>query len=267
MHSLPITQMKNKENITNQEKRKIIKVKNSYEKYGTLEKASNKLGISKERVRQILRKGQRLGLITYETTSNRNIKNLTQEITRKDILCRMEEGFSASEISSALSITKRELDLLKRHYEIEFKTNNEDAKKKRYSREYFQYVESLGHHPTSAELQETKKGTSLYNNIVKNWGGIERFRESHSIEKPKFRNTEVYRKSLRKNIEIKKARKMERLNKITEYIKKHGKLSPKEIREGLNLKTSTTTFDLKELLEMGKVKAEGQKRSRKYYST
>lgn len=257
---------KNKlENLTDKQVNKMILVNKTYQKTGTLKAASEKLDISKERVRQILKKGQRLGLFEYEVNKAKQNKALVNRINKDAVLTLFKNGYSNKEICTKLSINQSELNYLRSYYAIEVKMNDVKIKKEKYLREYNKYVDKIGHHPTSAELQETGRGVLLYNNIVRYWGGIDKFRKSQNIDKPPFRYTEDFRKRIEKSIKQKRDKKNKRLDKIERYIKDNGTVRPSEIRKKLKLKPSTTTSDLRELCETGRINKEGSGRSRKYY--
>ena len=87
----------------------------------------------------------------------------------------------------------------------------------------------------------------------------------NNIDKPSFRITEKFKQGRGKSVKEKQLGKIERLKRVKDFIKSHGKVSSKEIRFALNLKTSTTILYLKELVESQTIKTEGKARSRKYH--
>jgi len=251
--------------ISKEEIDRLISVKNMYERFGTFQEVANRMGLTKPRIWQMMKKGRRLGLFHYVISRKHKLNQLTKSISRDNIVNLIKKGYRISEICKELSIRPPELNALKDFYKIRLKSNTRLAKRERYLGKYLEFVTGLGHHPSTRELVNSKAGRSLYNNIWMYWGGIDSFRKINNIAKPVFRVTEKFKQGRRKSIRGKQLGKMKRLKRVKDFIKSRGKISSKEIRTDLNLKTSTTILYLKELVECQAIKTEGKARSRKYF--
>ncbi len=251
--------------VSKEEKDRLISVKNMYEKFGTFQEVANRMGLTKPRIWQMMKKGHRLGLFHYVISRKHNLNQLTKSISRDKVVNLIKKGCRISEICTELSIRPLELNALRDFYKIRLKSNTRLAKRERYLGKYLEFVTRLGHHPSTRELVDSKTGRSLYNNIWLYWGGIDNFRKMNNIDKPSFRITEKFKQGRGKSVKEKQLGKIERLKRVKDFIKSHGKVSSKEIRFALNLKTSTTILYLKELVESQTIKTEGKARSRKYH--
>ena len=253
------------EAISKEEKEKLISIKNMYEKFGTLQEVATRMELSKPRIWQMMKKGHRLGLFHYVISRKHSLNKLTKSVNRDKIVNLIKKGYRVSEICTELSIRPPELNALIDFYKIRLKSNTRLAKRERCLGKYLEFVARLGRHPSTRELVNSRAGRTLYNNIWMYWGGIDSFRKINNIDKPGFRVTDKFIQGRRKSVRGKQLGKRERLERVRDFIKSHGKVSSKEIREALNLKISTTILYLKELVENQTIKTEGKARSRKYY--
>ena len=251
--------------ISKEELDRLISVKNMYERLGTFQEVANRMGLTKPRIWQMMKKGHRLGLFHYVISRKHKLNQLTKSISRGKIVGLIKKGYRISEICTELSIQPPELNALRDLYKIRLRSNTRLAKRERYLGKYLEFVTRLGHHPSTRELVNSKTGRSLYSNIWMYWGGIDNFRKMNNIDKPSFRITEKFKQGRKKSVKGKQRGKTERLEKVRDFIKSRGKVSSKEIRDALNLKISTTILYLKELVENQTIKTEGKARSRKYY--
>ena len=251
--------------ISKEEKEKLISIKNMYEKFGTLQEVATRMELTKPRVWQMMKRGHRLGLFHYVINRKHKLNQLTKSVSRDNIVNLIKKGYRVSEICSELSLRPPELNTLRDFYKIRLKSNTRLAKRERYLGKYLEFVTRLGHHPSTRELVKSKTGRSLYGNIWMYWGGINNFRKINNIDKPGFRVTEKFKQGRRKSVRGKQLGKMERLERVRDFIKSNGKVSSKDIRAALNLRISTTILYLKELVENRTIKTDGEARSRKYY--
>ena len=178
---------------------RILRVKKAYEKYKTLKETAENLNMSKERVRQILKMGEKLGLFTYKTNSKKRKEELDQQIKASHIENLINKGYTRFEISKRLKITPGELDYLRKHLKIKPNINNASAKQERYLRQYLKLSKKIGRYPTVTELKANKNTRSLYNQIQKYWGGIKNLRKSNNIPKP---NLNIPKKARKKQIDL-----------------------------------------------------------------
>lgn len=112
--------------------------------------------------------------------------------------------------------------------------------------------------------------------IVESWGtGIKRIMkraQEYGLPEPEFLEigdtfrVNLFRKADKKPIKAdKKPIKAEREKIILKYVQVNGSVSNKEVREALGLADSTTKRILKQMIEEGKLVAEGSRRDRRYY--
>ena len=163
--------------ISKEEIDRLISIKNMYEKFGTLQEVATRMELTKPRVWQMMKKGQRLGLFDYVINRKHRLNQLTKSVSRDNIINLIKRGRRVSEICSELSILPAELSALKAFYKINLKPNTKLAKRERYLAKYLDFVTKLGHHPSTRELLDSRTGQSLYSSIWLYWGGIDNFRK------------------------------------------------------------------------------------------
>jgi hypothetical protein len=153
---------------------RLLKVFHLYRKEGTLEAVGKKVGLSRERVRQLLVKGSAAGLFHYES-SHRYRPFLSREkilgdyrIFLKLYSVAMANGVSLGHLKKLIlfyGISKKELD------DIQL-----DRHKFRCVEEYIRFFVKLGHLPNTTELQRGS-GAYLSQKITKLWGSFGAFRK------------------------------------------------------------------------------------------
>ncbi|KKQ67068.1 MAG: hypothetical protein US89_C0021G0003 [Candidatus Peregrinibacteria bacterium GW2011_GWF2_38_29] len=177
-------------------------VKAAYERLGTLEKAGKELGLTKQRVSQILLKGKRIGLFSYER-KGRNLKTLKRELTREVLINDIESLFSEIKICAKYSINKKKFRSLLRHFSIDFKEYQRATRAGRHMKCYSKIVDDLGYHPSTTELNSRSDWRKVWHGIRRYWENFENFRKEFGIEKPKRKMSE---KLLERNIKAKSRR-------------------------------------------------------------
>lgn len=151
-----------------------------YLEKGTLEAVGRTIGLSRERVRQLLVRGVRIGLFEY---SARRISDPSREKILEDY--RKFLGLEGVAEVNRLSIAT--LRRLCRSYRItreELAAVRDDRRRTACIDLYFSLARELGHPPTPAELERLKKGRSLQWQIRKKWGSFDAFRRDLKIPSP-----------------------------------------------------------------------------------
>ena len=151
-----------------------------YQQGGTLVYVAEKLKLTRERVRQILKKGTSLGLFKYwgheypylEKDKVLEDYSKSQNLTEVAKINNVSLGY-LRRILTAYKVRNEDLEIIK-----------EKFKKNQCIEEYQQIVSELGHHPTTTELQSNDRRRALGVRIVRSWGTTDRFREELNI--PKF---------------------------------------------------------------------------------
>lgn len=114
----------------------------------------------------------------------RQLDELVMEISKDLLLDSILNRNNIPQICSKLNISKYEYSKLIDFYQInEFKFRS-DAQKRETINQYFDIVDVLGKHPSSADMQANSNWQGVYAKIRKIWGGAENFRLEYGIERP-----------------------------------------------------------------------------------
>ncbi|MBI5360984.1 MAG: hypothetical protein HZA48_10430 [Planctomycetes bacterium] len=155
----------------------------AYKELGTLESVGKQRGLTRERVRQILEQGTRLGLFNYARkeplcfSKNKIIKSFSKHLS----ICGVSRanGISEARLRRMLAfhkITGKELAALRL-----------SVTRNRCMEFFRRIVAKSGHSPSSSELQKKKKTRNLYTRITVLWGSMDAFRKELRISKPAYR--------------------------------------------------------------------------------
>lgn len=161
---------------------RLLEVHHLYQTRGTLQRAGDEIGLSRERVRQLLVKGAEFGLFEYKPRSE-------VHLPREKILADYGRLLTLKAVAQANRISPCRLcRLLKAHriVDSELEKIRSDSKKAICIGEYEEVVRALGHHPTTTELQRFATTRSLAIRIRKCWGSVEAFRADLAISLPRF---------------------------------------------------------------------------------
>ena len=151
-----------------------------YKELGTLEAVGEQVGLTRERVRQLLVKGRDIGLFEYKPYEYLRIskdKLIGDYIHSPNLgsvakMNRISRNY-LRKLLTAYSISKKQL--------AEYRTEHKRA---RCIEQYTRLADKAGHHLTTTELQSTSEGRSLHNHIYRLWRAIDAFREACNIPKP-----------------------------------------------------------------------------------
>lgn len=186
---------------------RFLEVYHLYQQKGTLAAVGGELGLSRERVRQLLRRGMEAGLFEYKP-SNRFTREIS--IPKEKILDDYERMLNLKAVAQANKLSLPCLRRLLRFHRItdcDLKQRRIVAKKRFCIERYDAVVRSLGHHPTTTELQQLGSTRSLGDQILILWGSIWAFRMERGIKlsphrrrvtniSPAVRGLLVFRRSL-----------------------------------------------------------------------
>jgi len=246
---------------------RLKEVKKIYDKYLTLQKTGYELGITRERVRQLLKEGEQLGLYTYLNPRKRKekrLRELTKKFNKNILLNVIKDIYCSTKICKKLDLKKQELRYLLNYYEIDRYEYHKLMSMKKYIRKYSQIVENLGHHPSTTEMNNRKKDwRSVWAGIDRYWGNMETFRREYGIEKPKYKlnpNTMIaFQKSKERRVLI----KIQKKEILLKFINKKGVVSSNDICENLGFALSTTSQYISELINEEKIiKVDAGKKSK-----
>ena len=114
----------------------------------------------------------------------RQIDQLVMEISKERLLEAFLDINNINGICSKLNISRYEYSKLIDFYQINELKYRSDARKRTTINQYFDIVDILGKHPSSADMQTNSNWQGVYTKIRKIWGGAESFRLEYGIERP-----------------------------------------------------------------------------------
>lgn len=166
--------------------RKYIEVSELYQKTKSLTETGKQLNLSKERIRQILKAGKEKGIIDYTPSWSRSTEtfdNLTKTYSRDKVIEILKEHKNIIKAFRVMGINNHIGKELLAFHRITRNDYHIDRFKAKYMAQYIQVFETLGHHPSTTELQSTTKNRVLYHALCKYWGGIQQFRAEFGVKK------------------------------------------------------------------------------------
>lgn len=237
-----------------------------YEKYGTLEAVGRQMGLTRERVRQLLVKGSQLRLFEYKR------KPLEYPYVSKEKLITDYAHFLS--LGKVAQINRISLDYLRKlltAYSItqsDLTSCAKEARKARCVERYNRIMDQLGHHPTTTELQATSEGRTLHSRIRKLWGSIDAFRLELNIPKPPQGSRSI-REDTRQWKEQRQRLafiiRMQHLDLIRECLAESGPLAASQIVYECNLKRLRVWKLLGLLMATGEVVRVGASATARYH--
>jgi len=235
---------------------RLRKIQYLYEQLGSLEAVGAQVGLTRERVRQLLSKGKKIGLFDYSPREYpylskekiiEDYKN-TQSINRVARLNKISTGY-LDKLLTAYSITEQDLA----DYRLE-------GKRARCIEQFEGFTKSMGHNPTSTELQRTGNGRALYNRITRFWGSINNFRSELSIPKP----SHIRPHWLDPWRQIKLVKRMQDLDTLRDCMSTSSPVGVSELCQKSNFSPNRVRSLLALLMATGEVKRIGQLANTKY---
>lgn len=159
---------------------RILSVHQRYQEIGTLAGVGRELGLSRERIRQIIKGGALLGLFEYHKPVKLDLIPLSKKKIMDDYRNLLQFQLVAKNNDISIYQLNR---LIKRHRitTIQLQTVRKEGNQIKSILHYFSFVRKLGHHPLTSELQKTNEGRYLSYKISKLWGSIHAFRKDLRI--------------------------------------------------------------------------------------
>ncbi len=220
-------------------------VKEIYERLGTLEKVGKELNLTRERVRQILKKGEKYGVLNYVLNREKRFKEISQKHNRDSIINEIKVFINPPIICKRLGIKSSEFHNLLEYFEIDYREYRKLAYMSKRAGDYTKIVDILGHHPTATEMVSKREWRTVWAAIDRYWGNISNFRKEFGIEVQKYVNSAVYFKNaLEKRKQLKDGKK----NKLFNFIKEKNPVSSGVIIGELGFSSATLSIYLRELL-------------------
>lgn len=239
----------------------IMEVFKIYNESSSLEDAGQKLSLTRERVRQILKEGTDLGLINYKGKDSK-LSYLIETYPRTKIIQSLITRKNKKQALESLNLNLKDAKKLFRHYEIKKTDYYEDKFRAKYLKQYSKIVVKFGRHPSTTELQASNQGRALYNAISRVWGSFQRFRDEFGIIKEKHFVTlqaeDKWKKAINKGRETRLKFKEEKKLKLLELIKEQGIVKRSQLAKQMGLSHSCIFNYLNELEQNGLIKLENK---------
>lgn len=241
-------------------------IHNLYKQLGTLDAVGKQVGLTRERIRQLLTKGNKIGLFEYNPREY-------PFVSRKKILETYRQTSSLSRVATLNNISSAYLQKLFTAYSIteqELTDCRLERRRARCIEQYKNLVEKAGHDLTTTELQSTSEGHSLHSRINRLWGTIDVFRQALNIPippkgSPSFRkDTEQWREHRR---QISFVSRMQQLDQLREYLDSNGARSKAEVALSCGLNDQRALELLGLLMNAGEIQRIGQGHLTKYMLT
>lgn len=156
---------------------RLLEVHRLYEKARSLRAVGVKMGVSRERVRQLLEKGSEVGLFEYKPLK-------LPLIPRQKILKDYKKLLRLNAVARANGVSTAHLSKLIALYQIteeDLKAVRREGGRIKCIEQYDSIVQKFGHHPTTTELQKLKSARYLSAQIRTLWGSFEAFRNERQI--------------------------------------------------------------------------------------
>jgi transcriptional regulator with XRE-family HTH domain len=227
-----------------------------YKELGTLEAVGKRMGVTRERVRQLLVKGSALSLYEYRPY---NYPYVPKEKLIQDCIKLLSLGF----VARVNNISTEYLKKLMAAYSItekDFYTYRQEGKRKRCIEQYGRIKGKLGHHPTTTELQKTREGHALNARIIRLWGTFDAFREALNIPKP----ARISPYWLEPRLQLAFIARMQHLDTIRERLSALRPMSVSEISMECGFNLNRVRRLLKLLIAAGEVQKVGETTATKY---
>jgi hypothetical protein len=160
--------------------RKLISIYRLYQKEGFLEGVGRLMNLSRERVRQLLDKGTKLGLFEYKKF---NLKGLA-DLSKGKIIEDYKKSLSLKEAAHLNGISMYQLFQILHQYKItsrELNAIRNEGRRMYCIIQYILFVNRVGGHPSTTEMEKTADGTSLFSKIIRLWSSIHAFRKELDI--------------------------------------------------------------------------------------
>jgi ribosomal protein S14 len=159
---------------------RLLYVNRRYQELGTLAGVGRELGLSRERVRQLIQSGVNLSLFEYRKRKELPVINLSRESFLEDF----QNLLQLRLVAKKNGISLRQLNQLLKAYGIshqELETAKFQGHQIKTILEYYTLVNQKGHHLSTTDLQRIPGGRYLSFKITRLWGSIQKFRKDLRI--------------------------------------------------------------------------------------
>ncbi len=240
--------------------KRALEIKRLYEELGTYDTVGRQLGVSRQRVAQIIKNLEtRWGI--FVAPPRRRRREALQERFPKELLTRMVyQCGTFKKFREKFRLSPGEVDYLLVNYNIGRSELEQDLALKRILTEYEGMVQELGFHPSTTLMQRERKWRALYARIEHRWGIINRFRRYYGFPIPKPGNP-FFREDMERGLRYRRSRlaaeRSAKREAIVALIRSRGGAWSRLIQQELRIKPSWVWRLLKELVDEGRIKRKG----------
>lgn len=235
---------------------RLLAIYKMYQEEGTLEAVGKKIGLTKERVRQLLASGTRLGLFIYKPYDY-------PYVPKEKLIGDYIDSLSLHKVARINKISPAYLKKLMTAYSItekELSGYGLAGRKKQCIEQYNEIVGQLGHHPKTTELVEPSERRSLWARISRVWGSFDAFRKELGIPTP----AHTYPHWLEPRNRLALIARMQHLDTVRECLSASNPKSVTEIAVECDFNLNRVRRLLKLLIAAGEVQQAGVTTATKY---
>lgn len=156
---------------------RLMQVYHLYQQEKNLKLVGIRLGLTRERVRQLLKKGAEIGLFKYQPQK-------PPLLSREKILRDFGRFLKHKDVARANRISPKYLSKLMALYHLtksDLEPVRREGRRRWYVKEYGVVAAGLGHHPSGTELVRSKSTRSLEFKIRREWGSLDAFRRELNV--------------------------------------------------------------------------------------
>lgn len=237
---------------------KLLLVKKLYDNYGSHQKVAEDLSVTRERVRQLLVKGDYYKLYKYEPKHEYNFRKIRETISKEVLTGVLKNETNRFKVCEILSISMGNLYKLIQFYNIDFEDYRQDFRQRKFLAKYSDIVNKLGHHPSTTELNSRPDWRNTWFGIDRIWGSIEDFRKEFGIERPPFNMHPNTLAAFKEGVLVRQKIKQNKINSVLEFMKSSDEpLNINKITKGVSLNKQMIRLYLIELRKKGLVRKIG----------
>lgn len=242
--------------IPNQER--ILKAMKLYYSFGSLLEVSKRMNITRERVRQLLKAGERNKLFKYELYRVAYIKNVSKQISKTEVEKELVSYGNLNNLIKKYTLPTWASEKLLNFYNIDANYIKKVKRDTNDSKIYNEIVETLGHHPTTTEMRKNSRWRALWVRLAYRYKGFDNFRRAYGIPIPKKGYSKFKEVAVPRAIEAARKRAIkrskERQDSILELLYNNKQpLCQTEISKALNINHNVVTKYISPLIKEGKV--------------
>ena len=229
-----------------------------YKEHGTLEKVGKEIGRTRERIRQILKEGDKYGLFKYpikkELISCPFLINYYEN--KEELLDELSDCLKKDEMLQVLSADEVNFNRLLEHFNLDIRDVQMHSKKKKLKIQYDEYVEKIGYHPRTTEMRKNKEPRNIWVKITRYWGSMANFRQEFGYPFIKQGNPKL-KENIREWQQHRSAsvtlRNKSYIEMILKTLSGNGALSNKYLAEKCNIKGQGCRNILNLMIKRGEI--------------